>query len=335
MEYRRLGVSGLKVSPICLGAMMFGNRTSEKDGIKIIDHARGAGINFIDTADAYHQGASEIVVGKGIKKDRDDWVLGTKVHNQMGKGANRKGLGRKWLIQACEESLKRLGTDYIDIYYFHKDDDGTPFDESLEAVTQLIRDGKIRYYGVSNFFGWRTTLLCMTAESLGLPLPVAVQPYYNPMTREAEKDLLPACEHFGLGVVPYSPLARGILTGKYGLATEPTKGSRASDGDKRMLETEWRPENLKLAQKVIKHAEKRGMTSIDWAMNWVLANQNVSSVLAGPRTLAQWKAYLGALDHMDKWSEKDEIFWDKLVSPGHPSTPGYNDPQYPIMGRPV
>lgn len=335
MEYRRLGFSGLSVSQICLGSMMFGGRTAEKDALKIIDHARGAGVNFIDTADAYNKGESERIVGKGIKKDRDDWVLATKVYNPMGPGPNQRGLGRKWVLQACEDSLQRLGTDYIDIYYLHKDDDETPLDETLEALAQLIAEGKIRYYGVSNYFGWRQTLLCMTAESMGMQLPVVAQPYYNAMTREPERDILPSCEHFGMGVVPYSPLARGVLTAKYLPGEAPAKNSRAGAADKRIMETEFRTESLKLAQKVKKHAEKKGMTAADWAFNWVLANPIVSSVLAGPRTMEQWKGYLKSLEHADKWSEMDEAFWNKLVATGHPSTPGYNDPQYPITGRPV
>jgi len=335
MDYRKLGASGLRVSPLCLGTMMFGGRTAEKDAVKIIAHARDAGINFIDTADAYNAGESERVTGKAIKKQRDDWVLATKVYNPMGKNPNRRGLSAKWIIQGCEESLKRLGTDYIDILYFHKDDTDCALEESVMAADKLIRDGKIRYYGVSNYFGWRMTLLCSIANSLGVPLPVVCQPYYNPMTREAERDVLPACDYFGLGVVPYSPLARGVLTGKYKPGAEPSKTSRAGVGDKRMMQTEWRPENLKLAQKVQVHADKKGMSGADWAVNWVLANPIVSSVLAGPRTMAQWKGYLGALEHMGKLDDKDEAFWDKLVSPGHPSTPGYNDPAYPIMGRPV
>ena len=170
---------------------------------------------------------------------------------------------------------------------------------------------------------------------MGVPLPVACQPYYNAMTREVERDVLPACDHFGLGVVPYSPLARGVLTAKYEPGAAPAKGTRAGVADKRMMDTEWRPESLKLAQKVKKHAEKKGMTAADWAVNWVLANPIITSVLAGPRTLAQWKGYLGALDHINEWSQDDEEFWNKLVASGHPSTAGYNDPQYPITGRPV
>lgn len=335
MDYRKLGASGLQVSPLCLGTMMFGGRTAEKDAVKIIAHARDAGINFIDTADAYNAGESERITGKAIKKQRDDWVLATKVCNPMGDNPNRRGLSAKWIIQGCEESLKRLGTDYIDILYFHKDDTDCALEESIMAADKLIRDGKIRYYGISNYFGWRATLLCSLANSMGAPLPVVCQPYYNPMTREAERDVLPACDYFGLGVVPYSPLARGVLTGKYKPGEEPSKTSRAGVGDKRIMQTEWRPENLKLAQRVQTHAAKKGMTGADWAVNWVLSNPIVSSVLAGPRTMAQWKGYLGALEHMGKLNKTDEVFWDKLVSPGHPSTPGYNDPAYPIMGRPT
>jgi len=335
MDYRRMGNSGLTVSALCLGTMMFGGRTSEKDSVKIINHARGAEINFIDTADAYNGGESERITGKAIKKDRDDWVLATKICNPMGKGRNQRGLGAKWVAQGCDESLARLGTDYIDVYYFHKDDTETPLEESLAAVARLIDAGKVRYYGISNYFGWRTSLLCSTAEAMGVPLPVACQPYYNAMTREVERDVLPACDHFGLGVVPYSPLARGVLTAKYEPGAAPAKGTRAGVADKRMMDTEWRPESLKLAQKVKKHAEKKGMTAADWAVNWVLANPIITSVLAGPRTLAQWKGYLGALDHINEWSQDDEEFWNKLVASGHPSTAGYNDPQYPITGRPV
>lgn len=332
MEYRRLGASGLEVSPICLGTMMFGGRTDEKAAARIVDHARKAGVNFIDTADGYNKGESERIVGRAIKKDRDDWVLATKVGNPRG-GANRRGLGAKWLAQGCDESLVRLGTDYVDVYYFHLDDEDTPLEESLGAVARLIEQGKVRYFGISNYFGWRVALLCSTCEAMGIPLPVVCQPYYNAMDRTPERDVLPACAHWGLGVVPYSPLARGVLTGKYTPGEAPSKDSRAGSGDARILQTEFRVESLKIAQRIAKHAEKKGMTPGQWACNWVLANPNVTSLLAGPRTLAQWKDYLSALDHVDAWTAQDDAFMDKLVSPGHPSTPGYNDPKYPIRGR--
>jgi len=331
MNYKRLGNSGLKVSPICLGTMMFGGRTTEAGSGKIIASARDAGINFIDTADVYVKGESERIVDKFIRRDRDHWVLATKVYGAMGSGPNDRGLSRKWILRAVENSLTRLKTDYIDICYLHKEDDGTPLEESIRAIGDLIRAGKIRYWGVSNFLGWRTALLVSLADQMGVPRPVVHQPYYNAANRMPEQEILPACRHFGLGVVPYSPLARGVLTGKYGDKLKAAKGTRAGANDKRMMETEWRQENLVMAQTIKEHAEKRGMTAGQFALGWVLNNEIITSVLAGPRTMGQWKEYLGALKHA--FTAEDEALVDSLVPTGHPSTPGYSDPQYPFTGR--
>lgn len=334
MEYRRLGASGLHVSPICLGTMMFGGRTDKKTSHKIIDHARDAGVNFIDTADIYVKGETEKVVGPAVKPHRDYWVLATKAGQKSGEGPNEGGLGAAYLKRRLDGSLKRMGLDHVDIFYFHCDDEDTPIEESLLAVQDLIQAGKTRYYGVSNYKGWRLTRLCSLAASMGLPMPVCAQPYYNAMDRTPERDILPACDYFGLGVVPYSPLARGVLTGKYTPGEEPPKDSRAASGDKRIMISEFRPESMKIAQKIKKHAAKKGMTSGQWAFNWVLANPLVTSVLAGPRTFEHWEGYMSGLEHADKWTEKDEVFMDKMVAPGHPSTPGYSDPKYPFTGRP-
>ena len=333
MDYRPLGLSGLMVSPICLGTMMFGGRTNEQASKRIIASARDAGVNFIDVADAYAKGESEKVVGRAIKRQRHDWVLATKVGNPMGPGAgpNEKGLGAKHIHRSIDASLKRLGTDFVDIYYFHLDDLETPMEESIQAAADIVAQGKARYWGISNYAGWRIAALCGLAQAMGAPLPVVCQPYYNAMNRMPETDALPACEYFGLGVVPYSPLARGVLTGKYAPGKSPDKGSRAGRGDKRMLATEFRPESLKMARKIRKHAEKRGMTAGQFAFNWVLNNSIVTSVLAGPRTMAQWKEYLRALDH--EFTSKDEALIDRMVPSGHPSTPGYSDPKYPYQGR--
>ena len=333
MDYRPLGLSGLMVSPICLGTMMFGGRTNEQASKRIIGSAREAGVNFIDVADAYVKGESEKVVGRAIKRQRHDWVLATKVGNPMGPGAgpNEKGLGAKHIHRSIDASLKRLGTDFVDIYYFHLDDLETPMEESIQAAADIVAQGKARYWGISNYAGWRIAALCGLAQAMGAPLPVVCQPYYNAMNRMPETDALPACEYFGLGVVPYSPLARGVLTGKYAPGKSPDKGSRAGRGDKRMLATEFRPESLKMARKIRKHAEKRGMTAGQFAFNWVLNNSIVTSVLAGPRTMAQWKEYLRALDH--EFTSKDEALIDRMVPSGHPSTPGYSDPKYPYQGR--
>lgn len=215
MDYRNLGRSGLKVSPICLGTMMFGERTDSRAAGRIVAIARDSGINFIDTADVYAKGESERVVGRHIADDRDRWVLATKAGNPMGGHPNEGGLGRKWLMQAIDGSLERLGTDYVDIWYLHLQDLATPMEETLSAVADVIAMGKARHWGLSNFRGWAIADAVRIADSIGLARPVACQPYYNAMDRTPEIDVLPACGHYGVGVVPYSPLARGVLTGKY------------------------------------------------------------------------------------------------------------------------
>ena len=199
MDYRPLGLSGLMVSPICLGTMMFGGRTNEQASKRIIGSAREAGVNFIDVADAYVKGESEKVVGRAIKRQRHDWVLATKVGNPMGPGAgpNEKGLGAKHIHRSIDASLKRLGTDFVDIYYFHLDDLETPMEESIQAAADIVAQGKARYWGISNYAGWRIAALCGLAQAMGAPLPVVCQPYYNAMNRMPETDALPACEYFG------------------------------------------------------------------------------------------------------------------------------------------
>jgi aryl-alcohol dehydrogenase-like predicted oxidoreductase len=334
MDMRNLGRSGLTVSPICLGTMMFGDQTDEKEAKRIIGHARDAGVNFIDTADQYAKGKSEEIVGRAIAKDRDSWVLATKAGNPVNdKHANAEGLNRKWLLKAIDDSLDRLDTDYVDIWYLHLDDYSTPLEEAVSAVADVIGSGKALYWGVSNFRAWRICELIHLAEEAGIGKPIVCQPYYNAMNRMPEVEILPACEYHGLGVVPYSPLARGVLTGKYQPGKAAPKGSRAARKDTRMMESEFREESLVIAQKIKKHAEAKGMTTSDFAVNWVLANPIITSVLAGPRTLEHWKGYLGALAH--GFDEDDEALLDSLVAPGHPSTPGYSDPRYPLTGRPV
>jgi aryl-alcohol dehydrogenase-like predicted oxidoreductase len=331
MEYRVLGGSGLRVSPLCLGTMMFGGQSDGETTGRIIGSARDAGINFLDTADVYVKGESERIVGRCIKNDRDDWVLATKCGNAMGPGPNQKGLNRKWVTRAVEDSLRRLDTDYVDIYYFHRDDYDTPLEEMISTVGALIEQGKIRHWGVSNVRSWRVALMVAACEKLGVPRPVISQPYYNAMNRMPEEEFLPACHALNIGVVPYSPLARGVLTGKYTPDGSPGEGTRAGRADKRLMETEFRKESLEIAQKIKAHAEKRGMTAGQFAVNWVLNNGAVTSVIAGPRTLEQWTDYLGALDHT--FTAEDEDLIDQFVPAGHPSTPGFTDPQYPILGR--
>lgn len=331
MHYRRLGKSPLEVSALCLGTMMFADQTDLAEARRITAHAHENGVNFIDTADVYSTGKSEIMVGELIKDQRHDWVLATKVGNRMSNRPNEWQYSRSWVLRACEDSLRRLATDHIDIYYLHRDFNGMDLEEPLRAIDALLRAGKIRYWGVSNFRGWRIAEVVHLARQLGMPGPVVCQPYYNLLNRQPEVEVLPACTHHGIGVVPYSPIARGVLAGKYAPGSAPAAGTRAGRADKRMMETEFREESLQAAQTLKAHCDARGVALAHFATAWVLAHKSVSSVIAGPRTLAQWQDYLGALDCTIDTA--DEAVVDALVRPGHPSTPGYTDPAYPLEGR--
>jgi aryl-alcohol dehydrogenase (NADP+) len=331
MQQKQLGASGLKVSQLCLGTMMFGGPTDEATSNKIVAKARDQGVNFIDTADVYNGGKSEEVTGRAIGNQRHDWVLATKLANKMGEGPNRGGLSRKWVMQAAEESLKRLGTDYIDIYYLHIEDHSTPLAETVRAMGDLLRQGKIRYFGVSNYRAWRVAEICNLCDRMGIDRPVVSQPYYHALYRVAEVEHLPACKNYGLGVISYSPLARGVLTGKYKPGADAPSDTRAGRADKRMMQTEFRTETLEAAQKVKAYAEKRGLSPNHFAVAWVLNNRLIDGVIAGPRTEAHWDDYVKALD--TKFTKEDEAFIDDLVVAGHPAAPGYNDPAYPIEGR--
>jgi aryl-alcohol dehydrogenase-like predicted oxidoreductase len=331
MDYRGLGRSGLKVSRLCLGSMMFGGPTDDATSGQIIAHAREAGINFIDTADAYNNGRSEQVVGRAIASERSWWILATKLANPTSDSPNDRGLSRRRTFAAVEASLRRLGTDVIDILYLHKEDLTTPLDETVRALADLLRQGKIRYFGVSNFRAWRVSEICRLCDLAGIDRPVVSQPYYNLLNRMPEVEHLPMCAHYGLGVAPYSPLARGVLTGKYVAQDAPAADTRAGRQDKRMLETEWRPESLKIAGELAKHASSRGITPGQFALAWVLNNRIVTAPIAGPRTEQQWEDYLAALGY--DFTAEDEALVNRLVAPGHASSPGYNDPAYPIEGR--
>jgi aryl-alcohol dehydrogenase-like predicted oxidoreductase len=331
MEYRTLGRSGLRVSPLCLGSMMFGGATDEPTAARIVARAREQGINFIDSADGYNSGKSEEIVGRAIREHRSWWVLATKCANPTGNGPNARGVSRRHVFDAVDGSLRRLGADVIDLLYLHKEDHATPLGETVRALADLTRAGKIRYFGVSNYRSWRVAEICRLCDEAGIDRPIASQPLYNALNREVEVEHLPACNYFGLGVVPYSPLARGVLTGKYAPNVTPDPASRAGRRDRRMMESEWRPESLAIAQEIAAQARERGVTAGTFAMAWVLNNRLVTAAVAGPRTEQQWEEYGAALEC--RLTAEDEALVDRLVSPGHPSTPGYNDPQYPIEGR--
>ncbi len=331
MEKRTLGQSSLEVPPITFGCNVFGWTADEKTSFDLLDAWLDAGFNFLDTADNYNGGRSEEVVGAAIAARRHHWVLATKLANPMGKGLNERGLSRAWVMREAEASLRRLKTDCIDVLYLHKEDHETPLETTVAALGDLVRAGKIRHFGLSNYRAWRIAAICAICDRLGIDRPVVCQPYYNIMNRQPEVEVIPASVAHGMAVVPYSPLARGVLTAKYRPDAPPPNDSRAARQDKRMMETEWRPESLEIAQRIKAHAAAHGISPGHFAIGWVLANRLVTATICGPRTEEHLEDYLAALDY--RFTAADEALVEELVAPGHPSSPGFNDPQYPIEGR--
>ena len=331
MEYSVLGNSGVQVSRLCLGAMMFGSPTHEGDSIKVIERAIDAGINFIDTANVYNAGESERIVGKAVQACRDDVLIATKVSGAMGEGLNQSGTSRHHIMMAVEESLRRLDTDRIDLYYLHRWNALTPIEESLRALDDCVRQGKIRYIGCSNFDAWRLCEAWWTSDRMNLEKFICLQPLYNIVNRDVEVELLPFCKAYNVGVVSYSPLARGVLTGKYLPGQPPPPGSRAARQDRRILQTELREESYEVAQELQPLAAAHDKTLAQFALAWTLANPTITSVIIGPKSLEQLDDNLGCLDC--DISPEDEAAVDQLVPPGEHTGKGYNDPMYPVLGR--
>ena len=331
MQYRRLGNSNLQVSVLCLGTMMFGDQTDKAEASRIIASARKHGVNFIDTADVYSSGAAEEMLGHLLTGQRHDWVLASKLGNSMSGTPNHAHYSRRWIIRETDNILRRLATDHLDILYLHRDFHEENLEEPVRAMGDLIREGKIRYFGISNFRGWRIAEIVRLCRELGVPQPVVCQPYYNLLNRGPEVEILPACAHYGLGIVPYSPVARGVLTGKYLPGQTPAASTRAGRADRRIMETEFREESLHIAAQLGAHCAARGILLSQFATAWVLANTLVSSVITGPRTLLQMEDYYAAVEL--EINTEDETLVNSLVTPGHASTPGYNDPSYPFFGR--
>jgi aryl-alcohol dehydrogenase-like predicted oxidoreductase len=297
MEYRRLGDTGLMVSELCLGCMTFGREASEEDSKRLVDRFLDAGGNFIDTADVYSKGVSEEITGRAIKGVRDDVVLATKVYFPMGEGPNDTGLSRKHVTQGCEDSLRRLGTDYIDLYQVHCWDSATPLKETLSALTDLVRSGKVRYIGVSNFTGWQLVKSVCLSEANGLERFVCLQPQYSLVERNIEREILPICLEEGLGVIPWSPLGGGFLSGKYRREEEPPQGSRISEAvasmeehwDRRATDRNWRALDV-----VGRISEETGKSYAQISLNWLLRQDGVTAPIIGARTLEQLEDNLGA-----------------------------------------
>ncbi|MBS4215068.1 aldo/keto reductase family protein [Neobacillus rhizophilus] len=283
MEYRRLGKTGLKVSEISLGSWLtYGGYVEEQNATASIDKAYDLGINFFDTANVYMRGEAEIVVGKALKKFvRDSYVLATKVFWPMGDGPNDRGLSRKHVMEQCHASLKRLNTDYVDIYYCHRFDQETPLDETLRALDDLVRQGKVLYIGVSEWTAEQITEAVHLADKKLLDRIVVNQPQYSMLQRYIEKDVIPVCEKHGIGQVVWSPLAQGVLTGKYQKGSQAPAGSRASQEKYSNLFGLLTEDNLDKVELLKEVAKENDMSLVTLALSWILRQQNVSSALVG------------------------------------------------------
>jgi aryl-alcohol dehydrogenase-like predicted oxidoreductase len=319
MEMRVLGTTGVKVSPLCLGAMMFGawGNTDHDESVRIIRRAVEAGINFIDTADVYSRGESEEIVGKALAQlDRDRIVLATKAHAAMSDDdPNASGNSRRWIIRECDASLRRLGTDYIDLYQIHRPDPTADVDETLSALTDLIRAGKIRYAGSSTFPPSQIVAAQWTAERRGRERFVCEQPPYSILVRGVEAEVLPVCQQYGMGVIPWSPLAGGWLTGRYRTGTEIPTSRRAQRIPQRFdLSLPGNQAKLEAAEKLAVLAEETGLSLIHMALAFVNQHPAVTSAIIGPRTMEQLEGQLGAGDVTLEPAVLDRI--DEIVPPG-------------------
>jgi aryl-alcohol dehydrogenase-like predicted oxidoreductase len=305
--YRLLGRTGVRVSRLCLGTWMFGTRTDEAESVRIVHEALDAGINFIDTADRYGRAnnamgegggeLSEQYIGRALRERnaRRNVILATKVFGAMGPGPNERGLSRVHIFQALEDSLRRLQTDYVDLYYLHWPDPETPLDETARAMDDLIRAGKVRYWATSNHPAWKVTRLHWLCEQHGLHPPVAEQSPYSLLNRAAERELLPCARQLGFALNPYSPLAGGLLTGKYHTGAPPPPDSRASwnGGTARRAEDEQTASVVKAATEI---ADSLGRPLSQVALNWACAQPGVTAPIIGPRTVDQLRDNLGALE---------------------------------------
>ncbi|WP_020576653.1 aldo/keto reductase [Actinopolymorpha alba] len=300
MKYRFLGRTGLKVSELCLGAMTFGGQTDEETSHQMLDRFVEAGGTFIDTADVYSQGISEEVLGRWLKtRNRDDLVIATKAYGGMGPGPNDSGNGRKHVLTAVEASLRRLGTDYIDLYQMHVFDDGTPLEETLSTLDTLVRSGKVRYIGASNYSGWQLQKAVDLSRQHGLEAYVCLQPLYNLLDREAEWELIPICQNEGLGLILWSPLRGGWLSGKYQRGmTGPIPGTRIDDATREDLGEAWYAYDNERTWQVIDTltavAKELGRSPAQVALRWLLQRPGVTAPIVGARSMAHFEDNLGA-----------------------------------------
>ena len=314
MEYRRLGRSGLKISKLALGTMNFGNPTDKAESLKIIDAALDAGINILDCADVYAGGESERILGEALAENgrRKGVFLTSKVFLPTGKGPNDAGNSKHHILAACESSLKRLKTDWIDIYFLHRTDFNVPQEESLAALDLLVRQGKVRYIGCSTHPPWRTVEAMWIADKHHYPKFICEQPPYNLLDRRAENEIMPMCKAYDLGIISWSPLAQGTLAARYQNAAEIPDGSRGAL--KAIYSERITQQGIEVAQKLAKRAAQKGCSLPQLAVAWVLHQPGVTAAIIGPRTLAHLNDLLSAADL--KLDDTDLDYCDHLVRPG-------------------
>ncbi|MFW6174706.1 MAG: aldo/keto reductase [Chloroflexota bacterium] len=316
MRYRRLGNSGLLISAIGLGTNNFGSRMDADDAREVLDACVDLGINFVDTADIYSRGVSEEYIGSAIEGRRDQFVLATKVGMRFADEPNGAGLSASHIKDSVEGSLRRLRTDYIDLYQTHIVDPLTPIEETLRALDDLVREGKVRYIGCSNYMAWEMTQAIHISRQYGWAQFVTAQPEYSMLVRDVEHELLHACTVYDVGILPYFPLAAGFLTGKYQRGQELPEGARLTIGPERMRQSRLTDENFEILESLRRFAESRGRTMVDLAFAWLLARPEVRSVIAGasnPDQLAQNAAAC-------EWDLSDEDMAE--IEEILPNTPG-------------
>lgn len=309
MEYRNLGGSGLKVSAVGLGTNNFGGRMDKASSALVLDKALELGINFIDTSNSYGRGLSEEYIGDAISGKRDEYIIATKAVSAIGEGVNQRGASRFHLINELEKSLIRLQTDYVDLYQMHYSDPTTPIEETLRALDDMVHQGKVRYIGCSNYSSWQLCEAVWTSKTLRLESFSSVQPDYSMLNREIEKELLPFCEEYNMGILPFYPLASGFLTGKYRLGEQPPEGTRLA-GNERSRTRLFTNQNFSLLEKLERFASERGHPLVELAISWLLFQPRVSSVIAGATKPEQLIANANATEwHLtaEEMAELDDL----------------------------
>ncbi|SEW38004.1 aldo/keto reductase [[Clostridium] fimetarium] len=294
MNYKKMNGTGIKVSEMCLGTMMFGSQTSKEDSFKIINYAIENGVNFIDTADAYNAGESERIVGEALEGRREEIILATKVRFKVGDEVNNSGLNRRHILKQVDNSLKNLRTDYIDIYYLHAMDDDVDFEETFDTMTTLVRSGKVRYIGISNFPAWQVSDMLGTADKRNFTAPIVTQNLYNLLNREVESELVPCIQKHHLGMTVYNPIAGGLLSGKYDFNQLPTEGRFAEKAN--YMARYWKSENFEIIKKLEKIAADKEISLLELSMKWCIAHPYVDSVISGVSRLEQLQQNITAMN---------------------------------------